>query len=268
MSHLSQPNANSESEVIANFDSPPVVETALSAQMSGVNWSTVRFGQLYERIKDRYPTFCQLHEVPPIIETFPLVPSAPSFNFSDRPTAGRGMFAAEDNSHLIQIQGNRFGFNWKRASDESPYPRFGTNLEKFQEEFELFLGFCSDLEIGVPVPTFCEVVYVNRIEPKEGESMGALFDAVFKGVQVSDDFEPELITLNRTFVLGGQEGRLYAEAGVVSVPSPFVTFKLTSRLRVSDEDLVGQLQRAHDWLIEGFLKLTNDSCRKERWGQR
>jgi len=268
MSQLSQPNCSLEPAVTANFQSPPVVETALSAQFSGVKWGVAQFGQYHERVKERYTKFLHQHEVPPMIETFPLNQSGPSFNLTDRPPVGRGIYAADDDSHLVQIQDNRFGFNWKRASADSPYPRFDANLTKFNYEFERFTNFCTELGIGIPTPTFCEVVYVNQIKPREDESAGALFDAAFKGVEISGDLDPELVTLNRTFVLGEKEGRLYAEAGVVLAPKPVVTFKLTSRLRLNGEDLAARMRQAHDWLIETFLKLTTDDCRKERWGQK
>jgi len=77
-----------------------------------------------------------------------------------------------------------------------------------------------------------------------------------------------LISFNRTFVLGDQEGRLYAEAGVDPGKRPFVAFKLTSRLRCSQQSAIDTLQEAHDHLISCFIGLTTEECRKERWGQR
>lgn len=251
------------------FASPPVVETALSIQFGGVSWTTLSFGQAYDRVlKTDYPKFRQEADLPPIVESFPATPKVPGLSFTDKPGPGRGMYTAANESTLIQIQSNRFGFNWKRSSDDEQYPRFSVNLETFRREYERFVQFCHDENIGTPAPTFCEVVYVNRIEPQESESTSQLMDAVFGGLHVSAAWmEPELVSFNRTFVLGDQAGRLYAEAGAVPGAHPLIAFKLTSRLRCSGEGPIVALQQAHDSLIECFIGLTKEECRKGRWGQ-
>jgi uncharacterized protein (TIGR04255 family) len=190
-----------------------------------------------------------------------------------RSDLGRVIYTAEDDSSLIQVQQNRFGFNWKRADDDSDYPKFEVNGKKFLEELAEFDGFCNSEGLVRLTPTFCEVVYVNHIHPQANETIGQLFNAVFSGIAVGTSESPlsemETLAFNRTYELGEQMGRLYAEIAlsIDAATSPFLFFKLTSRMRHENGDVSDTLGEAHDWLIKAFLSLTNENCRRQRWGQ-
>ena len=166
---------------------------------------------------------------------------------------------------MLQIQSDRFGFNWRQATSSS-YPRFENNIKKFKTEFEQFAAFCEDYELGVPQSEFCEVVYVNHIPLNENENFGELFTRVFDGVKFDEpSFTPEMISLRRTYVIGDQKGRLYAEAEIPSPQSNKIIFKLTSRVRCSNNLYLAALQEAHDFLIECFLKLTREEYQIHHW---
>ncbi|MDC0936381.1 TIGR04255 family protein [Pirellulales bacterium] len=271
MSELSQNKFLSSPD----FESPPVVETALSIQFTGIKrWQAIHFGLYFHEIRDRFPEFHQEPPLPPLVETVPPAPREPKIQFKSAPIVGRGLYTAADQNQLIQVQDNRFALNWRQEEECAEYPRFAYNRDVLMAEFKGFATFCSKEGLGTPEPSFVEVLYVNRLQPQDGESIPELIDAVFDGVSANTGHTTlpplELMTLNRTFVLEDGAGRLYAEIGVgytKSQESQEILFKLTSRLRHETGDLVDTIQVAHDWLIKGFVSLTREDCRKTRWGQ-
>ena len=84
----------------------------------------------------------------------------------------------------------------------------------------------------------------------------------------------ELTTVNRTYVLGDNHGRLYAEiTSAEKYDQKILRFQLTARVRHEKDDSrqpvhspMETLKQGHDWLIEQFLKLTNKQVRIDKWG--
>ncbi len=131
-------------------------------------------------------------------------------------------------------------------------------------EFDGFKLFCDTENVGDIVPVLCEVQYLNHILPAPDENLAELAGRVF-GLRLG---EFELATLNLTFVLGGNQGRFYAEIQTAFDESgkSFLEFKLTSRLRHDEGDLFPTMRLAHDLLISHFKQLTVEQTRKNDWG--
>lgn len=258
------------------FRRPPVVETALGIQFSELhNFKAVHFGLLYEQLRDRFPVVQDHPRLEPIVELFPLRPRLPAFRIGGSYGGPeRAWYLAQDESCLVQIQPDRFGFNWRSGGEHDDYPRFSENCPKCVAEFREFCEFCEAQGIGRVQPNLVEVVYVNHIRPQPGESAIKCFDAVFSGIdwRHSDDWlpPPETASLNRTFLIGENEGRLYAEASIVQERnrSEFVLLKMTARVHHrEDRSVSDSLQLAHDWVVNGFVSLTDPVARQERWEQ-
>lgn len=258
-----------------SFRTPPVVETALGVQFSELlGFKSVHFGQYYERIKDRFPLIQDQPRLDPIVETFPFRHRPPSFRIAG-PSGGpdRTWYLDQDEVCLVQVQPDRFGFNW-RSSGESQYPRFAENGPKCLDEFREFCDFCSENNLGPVSPNLCEVVYVNQIRPLDGESAIACFAAVFSGIdwRHSDDWlpAPETASLNSTYSIDGDRGRLYAEASIAQERNgnEYVLLKMTARvINRPEDDVEKSLALAHDWVVNGFVSLTDRTARSQRWNQ-
>ncbi len=258
------------------FENPPVVETALGIQFAELSdFRTSHFGLFYERIRDRYPIVKDQPRLDPIIETFPKAPRTPRFTIGTTPPPQRVWYENEEGSRLVQLQPDRFGFNWRKPSKEATYPSYTENSRLCLDEFRHLLEFCDEEGLQVR-PDTCEVVYVNQIWPNPGESLIELFANVFSGIrwQTGDDWlpAPDLVMLNRVFEIGQQQGRLYAEAGMATQKErgDCIALKMIGRVLHTSRDPAGveqSLKLAHDWVVNGFVSLTNATIRKERWGQ-
>lgn len=245
---------------------PPVAETSLTIQFSDLpEWSSLHHGLYYLTLKDRFPVYRQRPAVPPLLLPFPLVPNIRQLQITPHIEPGRAEFLADPDNTLIAVQNNRFSFHWRNREDGS-YPSYATNREVSAKEFHAFEEFCKKEKAGEIKSVLVEVMYANKIIPEEGETLADACEDIL-GLTLG---EFEAVTVNRTFVLENNRGRLYTELNSFGheTGKPFLTFQLSSRVRHSAEnDVMTTMDLAHDWLIENFCKLTSDTARRNRWQQ-
>lgn len=276
---MSQSKGAVQSSSSPKFENPPVVETALGIQFHELTeFNSSHFGHFHQLICDRYPIAEDQPRLAPIVETFPKMDRLPQFSVTSAPKPERVWFKnPKDQSCLVQLQPDRFGFNWRKGSEEEPYPSYTKNSQLFLDEFQTFITFCKQHGWDVQ-PNLCEVVYVNQIVPIEGESVIDLFASIFPGInwETSDnwlpDSNPEIATLNRVYEIPDQRGRLYVETGIAKDKErgDFLNLRVIGRtLHPSNDpsDIQNTLKLAHDWVVNGFVSLTDDSVRHNRWGQ-
>lgn len=252
------------------LSNPPVVETVLGIQFADLaNWSTVHHGLFFSKIRADFPKFRLVPEQPAIVESFPATPREIRFGLSNQPSPDCAVFLNESETQLVKLQRNRFSYHWIGLPDGT-YPHYSINSKVCAELIEVFEQFCHDENVGSITPVLCEVVYVNEIAPEPKQSIPSLITGVF-GANLGNF---ELASLNRTFVLGENQGRLYAEIhSMEKADEELLQFKLTARVRHEKEDpmctahgAMETLSNGHDWLIEHFLRLTNKRIRIEQWG--
>ena len=259
------------------FLSPPVFETALAVQFEELDaFRAIHFGLFYEKVAERFPVVEDLPRTEPIIERFPLQLQQMRFGIKASNGPERVFFRdKEGGALLIQLQPDRFGLNWSRASVDDTYPNFIENGPLFLTEFRKFEQFCRDQKLGTLRPNLCEVVYVNHIFPKPDESVVECMENVLADVKLthcSDDLpSAELASFNRVYPIGNQKGRWYAEAGIGrhADHGEFVALKITARILHKDgEDVAANIQLAHDIVFKGFVAVTTKDARDTRWGHK
>jgi len=258
------------------YNKPPVVETVLGVQFPEIAaFGNVHFGLYWETIRQRYPKPPQ--DQPRIawaVETFPhrLLPAGLNLRLSDQ-VPQRMWFTAESGSELIQLQPDRFHFNW-RGEEGKPYPSYRVNSRKFFDEFERFEAFCEKQGWERPKPSLAEVTYVNHLLPVEGETSIDLFQKAFLGIGFADVAEmpclPERAVFNRVYPIEGDKGRLYVEATLAQKRdrTEFVLLKMTARVLLPPSgavSLADGLQKAHDWVVGGFAAVTRPEIQQQRW---
>lgn len=272
------PTQIQEAIVSPKFDHPPVVETAIGIQFDELtNFKAAHFGLYLNHIRDRFPDVQDQPRLGPMDEVFPRRPLVRGIQLQPGHTPDRCWFTSPDDpSHLIQLQVDRFGYNWRRPKPEDTYPSFSESNAKCLKEFGSFLEFCRIVRprLDEPVPNHCEVVYVNHIhQDAEDANVVDLFAKVFPGASLAHTTDwltpPEAVTFNRVYAMPENRGRLYAEASVAINPkgNDFILLKMTARVRLKGMELTDGIQLAHDWVVYGFECITDESIRQQRWGQ-
>ncbi len=258
-----------------SFEAPPVVEVVLGVHLPLVGLSVAHMARYWESIRsgqnNAFPTWTQEAPLPSIVETFGGPVPAVRVNFGKPPIA-RSMFEETNKTHLIQVQHDRFLYNWRKYGNPSVvYPRYPAVRKKFSQAFEHFARFLkaeADIEA---VPRLCEVTYVNHIESGHGWEKHNELAKVFcsYGGELSDDFlpEPEGVDLNLRFVIPGADGSPTGRLHVAVRPVLRLTdgkelFRadLTARTIVGTkhelDSVLTAMDLGHDFLVNAFRSIT------------
>jgi uncharacterized protein (TIGR04255 family) len=258
-----------------NFRKPPVVEVVcgvlfdvpqpLRAAHVGLFWSTVR---------DQFPATEDASVVLPMTER----DAGPQIG--DIPTAGdlqplrRSWLVSADGRNLIQLQADRFLFNWKRASDEDNYPSYESVIAGFDRHLPAFRQFLIDQQIGEMTITQCELTYVNHIGDANGLKVlerQELFPD-HRAEPRKDRFLPPPDAFNwlSSYRLPNERGRLHVRAQVARKTATLeriVQLDITARgapTNSSPNALREWFDLGHEWITHGFADFT-DSKLHQIW---
>ncbi len=158
--------------ILPDFEDPPVVEVALSVQFEKLTGlRSQHIGLLWSEYRHDYPEIEEQQPIDPIIETFPSFGQpTPKFRleFQKIPGLPRIWFLNSQQSRLIQIQNDRFVYNWRKVRKEETYPHFHDVKECFIESYNKFNKFIDSYKIEGLLLNQCEVTYVNII-PTDGK---------------------------------------------------------------------------------------------------
>jgi len=136
----------------------PLSEVAFGVNFVSPDFSSVKFGEFYARIKNRYPSH---RDILPIINPTPM----PAFVLA--PQLPRVWFEKSD--RLIQLQSDRFVYNWRLLNEEkNEYPGYEQLSAEFFQEYEEFSDFSTS---SLNSPMYLEefnLTYVNHLERADG----------------------------------------------------------------------------------------------------
>ncbi|MHB1549830.1 MAG: TIGR04255 family protein [Vulcanimicrobiaceae bacterium] len=149
-----KPQPRTQEGKLAGSSTVPLNEVAYGVRFVAPDFSVVHFGEYYDCIKERFPAH---QDVTPIARPTPVpdqfeLPALPRVWF---PRASR----------LIQLQLDRFNYNWRHGADDAEpmYPGFGVLFPEFKGEWAVFHAFTGGA-FKIPV-TLVELslTYVNYI---------------------------------------------------------------------------------------------------------
>jgi len=150
---------------LPDFDSPPVVEVVLGVQLDPMpRLRTAHLGLLWQRFYDEFPS---LQEHPPIDtpeEDFgPGESRTITVQLMGPAPVPRHWFLSRDETRIIQVQADRFFFNWRQIRPDEPYPHYEALRREFDRHFAVYEEFLARRGLGVATIRHAEVTYINRI---------------------------------------------------------------------------------------------------------
>src|ERR1017187_5034915 len=195
------------------FDQPPVVETVLGLHFKRLpKWEIPFYGLFWATIQDRYPKYAVVPYLGPSTEDFDQ-PARPNVGISLNILSGappcRLWFYNEAETELVQVQPDRFIFNWKRGLVAAAYPHYDNIRPSFEAEWVRFHNFVTSNGLGDIEIKQCEITYINHIESGVGwEGFGELDSVltVWSGNRQSTLLAPpEVINLGIRYPLPGNK---------------------------------------------------------------
>ena len=255
-----------------DFTDPPVIEVALSVQFEPLSALGVpQFGLLWEHYRKEFPNTEDQPALPSVTEHFE-APKPPSVKVGiiSEPRPPRCWFKNAADTELIQVQQDRFVFNWRKSKAEEPYPRYPYVRAKFEAHFKTFETFLRECSIGAVLPNQCVVTYVNHLFPGRGWKRAGQFKNIFSvwSGRHSDDFlpEPEDITTQARYPMLTDGGKPFGRLHVKAEPriklddaSPLLRLTLVARgapLEKNFNGVLAFLDVGREFVVRGFASVT------------
>lgn len=254
-------------KVSLEFEKPPIIEVVLGLGLNHSHFDASYFGRYYQLIKNEY---FHVTNQPPIAP--PNVSNAVDL-ISIHP---RVWFETEDREKLIQLQPDRFHFNWRKQHQQSQvYPSFEKIYRDFQIEYDRYFewlkseGFWQDNLVNR-----FELTYINHLELndlwKNVKDIGNLI-TVFNGMQDITKATLRSLQLNTINELNEKERKIFISiknGQRVNDQSDILVFELTVREPIDDlkeiDDWFGQ---AHDHIMDHFIACTTNDA-QNLWGKK
>jgi uncharacterized protein (TIGR04255 family) len=260
-----------ESEI--TYKDPPLIEVVCGIQFEAV--VELNVGHLGKLWSNEYKAYPECYELMPLVTMLEPLPDIPLPNFSMSPTLmPRCCFVAEEDGAIIQIQRDAFYYNWrKKKNDTLDYPRYGTVMERFYSEFNLFNNFIKSLS-GSIKPLQFELTYLNEIPiTKDYEGKELLRDVRWSGTEERYLPSPELMNFECTFLIPECNGRLRNQfKNIINKDGAHVfqwglTFRGATKPR--DEMTIDKMgswfDDAHNVIVHAFADLADKQFQDEIW---
>jgi uncharacterized protein (TIGR04255 family) len=193
------------------FSNPPLVERAVTVVFEKVNLSIGDYGLFWSSCLDEFPISEAAAPLAVEIERFDgFRPSQTKIEFVDAGTLPRALFRNPAKGELLQLQNDRFSFNWVKTSDDHTYPHSEAVLSRFFEFFKGFAEFAKSRGLGTLIPVQCEITNVNAISLSDVGDSFVDFGTVVRLPDVS--FSDPFLTLESQvsgakYLIIGEDGR-------------------------------------------------------------
>jgi len=254
-----------ESQSLPDYKKPPVIEV-----VCGIVFETIgsfrghHLGLFWQKVRDKFPVCEHAVRLGFAPESLDLANYLP-----------RVWFVSEEQNMLIQLQDDRFFFNWRRMQQEEAYPRYSTIIEAFKTNLGIFQRFLEEEKLGSVKPEKCELTYINHIPKGEGWESLSDINEVFRDFawDSNERFLPAPRSLGGqvVFPLPKDKGRLNVtlQHGERKLDKyPILILQISARGLAGDKsmDTVWEwFGVAHEWIVCGFADLTGTTIQKEVW---
>lgn len=258
------------------YDNPPVVEVVCGVMFSESAIQAAHIGSFWNSIREEFPKVEEAAPLSPIVED-----QGPGlvFEWTMLPPARRVWLFNKDGSHLLQIQSDRFLFNWKHTLGAKVYPSYQVVIAEFEKYLLSFISYMRD-KCGVAL-TYrqFEMTYVNHINKdnglaRQGES-AVLVDHVCRDSSNRFLKEAENFNLSKSFLLPNGAGRLHVVAqtsGSNASNDRLLRLDLVARgipPDIGEGDVETKRKQwfdlAHEWITHGFTDITCPDVQKNVW---
>jgi uncharacterized protein (TIGR04255 family) len=254
------------------FERPPVVEVVCGVLFGTLPaLRTAHVGLFWNLLRTDFPDVDEAPPLVPIVEgqEAPLLEAMGAVIEAPLP---RTWFRSVDGHALIQLQRDRFLYNWKRDSPlDGSYPSYDFVIAEFERRWDQFVGFVGQERLGELVPRQFELVYVN-IVPRDIIPPGDPVLVDHGRSTQSPRFlpEPESFSWRTSYALPGGQGRFHVAATSVrqqTTGEPAIRAELTAR-GINDapkEKMRDWFDLAHEWIVNGFVDVTTRTMQESAW---
>lgn len=269
-------DSNEGNSELPSFASPPVVEVTCGIQFEELaNYNNLMLSDFRRIIQHDYSEVEEHPALPPSFETFGASDNQiaqPKLEILNSPVPSRFFLKNSNGANLLQIQKDRFHFNWRKSLETQYYPRYEAIQKPFQKALSEFQSWAVSAKLGDIQPTQSEIVYVNRIPlTLDDHEQCGLSDIFFwfdglKGITENGSFK-----FKRKLVDADTDtspvGRFYFELDYGTGPEGDreAFLRLTVRGRPLDSNINSHLDfidQGRAIIVQQFASVTSEKARR------
>lgn len=255
------------------FSKPPVTELVFDISFRLPRpMQTAHIGAYWSLIRADFPSVSDKPPVPPM-----QVPPRRgdqhhvlNVEVLDVPPLRRTWFEDAAQRELIQLQDDRFIYNWRRKRLDDDYPGYDAIQPLFERRLLQLQAFLSESGLGAMDYAGFELTYVNQIGPKNGLGNVALHAALVDHVrdEARERFlpRPQVVTTVSMYHLPDRDGVLRVQSQ--GTPTN-LRIDLAARVDAAgrgDDYRHQWFSLAHSWIIRGFKDATSPEFHAAHWG--
>jgi uncharacterized protein (TIGR04255 family) len=155
------------------FTNPPLVERAITIVFEKLEkFALGDFGLFWASIRDEFPVSEAVAAAAPDVERYDgFSPAQPTVELVPADALPRAYFRNPDAGELVQVQPDRFTFNWLKTGADHAYPHSEATFERFSSLYQDFETFVASRGLGQIRIIQCELTNVNVVPVSDvGES--------------------------------------------------------------------------------------------------
>ena len=259
-----------------DFARPPVEEVVLSVLFQSLDKLLApHLGEIWQEFKK--DGFMRIMEQPPVLSPVEIFPNASQAAPShiNIPLLPRTWFIHANGSQILQVQRDRFTFNWRKTESDPKYPGFSYIFERFEGFYNCFKRIIEALKVGEVTPSQYELTYIDQLFRGDGwntlDDIGKIYKP-FLDSQQSDSFwsGAEFVIFRSTFPIQDLHGRLHlAISNRVKMPEQRQTLQTDFTVRGFPENTEFEMsmwfKSAHNQIREKFASLFTENIQTQVW---
>ena len=261
-----------------DFARPPVDEVVLSVLFKPLDRLLVpHIGEIWHEFKkDQFVHIMEQPPVPPTVEKFPSAIEGPRLHIGNLPDLARIWFIHKDDNRIIQVQRDRFTFNWRKTESAQGYPGFSAIFDDFERFYSRFSEIIKNIEVGVITPLQYELTYIDQLFRGAGwktlDDIGKIYN-LFADSQQSGSFwsHAESMILQTSFPIPDLHGRLHLTiSSRVKMPEQRQTLQTDFTVRGFPENakydmMITWFKGARDRIREKFSSMFAEDIQIQVW---
>lgn len=257
---------------IVDYNSPPLEEVVFGISFDRVkNFPVASYGKYWSTIADRFPKTA---------DRSPLISDDSDFSL-DQPLI-RTWFVSDNEQKLIQLQQDRFIFNWRRVnSDWRTYPEYQNIFPEFWELFADFSRFVEQEPLKTKLAiSQLELTYVNTV-PFDSVSSHVnhlseiLVDHCYRNDRERFLARPTDFNWVSIYPMESGLGELKISATTAyradNPKDSALRLSLTCSGSINPHEsnpFRSWFDTAHDYIVRGFADATNREIQEKIWGRK
>ena len=262
-----------------DFARPPVEEVVLSVLFNPLDRLLApRLGEIWQEFKR--DGFVHIEERPPVVPALemPVSVQGAQLHFSNVPDLARIWFIHETDTEIIQVQRDRFTFNWRKTEPHPVYPGFTAICEKFEDFYSRFGKVIKNMQIGEVTPLQYELTYIDQLRPRDGwetlDDIGKIYNLFSHSSQTQSFwFGMEAVNFQSSFPLADLHGWLHVSMGNrIKMPEQTQTLQTDFTVRGfpenAEDTVITWFKSARGHIRAKFVSMFSDHIQTRVWGRK